>query len=309
MSINVEAAAVIGLFRIHARIRMPELPEVETVRRGLAPVLEGRRLATVEQRRADLRFPFPEGFVQRLTGATVLAVERRAKYLRLPLDRGDTLVCHLGMSGRFEIGHAAGAADRPGGFHQTVGDNPKHEHAVFTTGEGTRIAYFDPRRFGFMGLISTPEIDDHPWFAGVGPEPLDDQASNGAVLQAALAGRRQNIKVTLLDQRVVAGIGNIYACEALFAARISPERPAGSLTRPEANRLADAVKAVLAEAIEAGGSTLRDFSAADGALGYFQHRFKVYDREGQGCSGPRGGTVLRQVQGGRSTFYCPACQT
>lgn len=282
---------------------MPELPEVETVRRGLAPVLEGQRLESVEQRRPDLRFPFPEGFVQRLTGATILRVGRRAKYLRMDLDRGDTLICHLGMSGRFDIGQT-----RPGSFHQDVGAHPVHEHVVLATQGGSRIAYYDPRRFGYMGLIPTSALEDHPWFAGLGPEPLDDAAFNGAVLHAALAGRRQNIKVTLLDQRLVAGIGNIYACEALFAARIAPERPAGSLTRAEADRLARAVKAVLIEAIEAGGSTLRDFAAADGALGYFQHRFKVYDREGQACAGPRKGVVTRIVQGGRSTFHCPACQ-
>ncbi len=281
---------------------MPELPEVETVRRGLAPVLEGQRLERVELRRADLRFPFPEGFVQRLTGATVVEVGRRAKYLRIFLDRGDALICHLGMSGRFEIDHA-----RPGAFHQRVGEEAKHEHVVFTTSAGTRIAYFDPRRFGYMGLIPLNTLEDHPWFAGLGPEPLAD-GFDGKVLQAALAGKRQNIKVTLLDQRLVAGIGNIYACEALFAARVAPQRPAGDLTAKECDRLARAVKTVLAEAIEAGGSTLRDFAAADGALGYFQHRFKVYDREGQPCSGGCEATIRRIVQGGRSTFYCPACQ-
>jgi formamidopyrimidine-DNA glycosylase len=282
---------------------MPELPEVETVRRGLAPVLQGQRLARVEQRRPDLRFPFPEGFVQRLTGAMVTGVNRRAKYLLIGLDRGDTLVCHLGMSGRFDIDHR-----RQGAFHQDVSAQLAHEHVVFTTGAGVRVAYYDPRRFGYMGLVETVALDAHPWFAGLGPEPLDDRTFNGAVLHGALAGRRQNIKVTLLDQRLVAGIGNIYACEALFAARISPTRAAGSLTRAEANRLAGAIKTVLAEAIEAGGSTLRDFAAADGALGYFQHRFKVYDREGLPSPGPGGGVVTRIVQSGRSTFYCPRRQ-
>jgi formamidopyrimidine-DNA glycosylase len=281
---------------------MPELPEVETVRRGLAPVMAGKRLERVEQRRADLRFAFPDGFVQRLTGARVLSVDRRAKYLLLPLDRGDTLVCHLGMSGRFEIDH-----HRPGVFEQAVGDDPKHEHVVFVTEEGARIAFFDPRRFGYMGLIATEALADHPWFAGLGPEPLSD-GFDGPILTAAIAGKRQNIKVTLLDQRLVAGVGNIYACEALFAARIAPEKPAGDLTPAEARRLAAAVKAVLAEAIEAGGSTLRDFAQTDGQLGYFQHRFKVYGREGQPCLGDCKGTVARIVQAGRSTFYCPACQ-
>jgi formamidopyrimidine-DNA glycosylase len=290
---------------------MPELPEVETVRRGLEPVLKGRRLVRVELRRPDLRFPFPDGFVQRLTGARVEEVGRRAKYLRIALDRGDTLVCHLGMSGRFEISHPHGGPGgrhrRPGKFHQEVGEEPRHEHVVFLTDDGVRIAYFDPRRFGYMGLIPTDRLDDHPWFAGLGPEPLG-AAFDGKVLKAATAGRRQAIKVTLLDQRLVAGVGNIYACEALFAAGIDPRRPAGELSAAEADRLARAVKAVLAEAIEAGGSTLRDFAAADGELGYFQHRFKVYDREGQACPGKCKGTVERIVQGGRSTFFCPACQ-
>lgn len=281
---------------------MPELPEVETVRRGLEPVLAGKRLARVEQRRADLRFAFPEGFVQRLTGATVRSVDRRAKYLLMPLDRGDTLVCHLGMSGRFEIDHR-----RPGLFEHAVGDNPKHEHVVFVTDEGVRVAFFDPRRFGFMGLIPTDAVAGHPWFAGLGPEPLGD-GFDGPVLQDAVAGKRQSIKVTLLDQRLVAGVGNIYACEALFAARISPERPAGALTPAEARRLAAAVKTVLLDAIAAGGSTLRDFAHTDGQLGYFQHRFKVYGREGEPCLGGCGGAVARIVQAGRSTFYCPACQ-
>jgi formamidopyrimidine-DNA glycosylase len=281
---------------------MPELPEVETTRRGLAPVMAGKRLERVEQRRGDLRFPFPDGFVQRLTGARVLSVDRRAKYLLLPLDRGDTLVCHLGMSGRFEIDH-----QRPGVFEQSVGDDPKHEHVVFVTEDGVRIAFFDPRRFGYMGLVPTAQLAEHPWFAGLGPEPLGEDF-DGPILLAAIKGKKQNIKVTLLDQRLVAGVGNIYACEALFAARISPEKPAGDLKSAEAKRLAQAVKAVLAEAIEAGGSTLRDFAQTDGQLGYFQHRFKVYGREGEPCLSGCKGTVARIVQAGRSTFYCPACQ-
>jgi len=287
---------------------MPELPEVETVRRGLVPALEGQRLERVELRRPDLRFPLPDGFVQRLTGATVLGVERRAKYLRLALDRDETLVCHLGMSGRFEIARPGQEGARQGRFHQQVGDDPKHEHVVLWTGSGTRIAFFDPRRFGYMGLIPTGQLEAHPWFAGLGPEPLGE-GFDGKILRRALARKRQNIKAALLDQRLVAGIGNIYACEALFSARIGPERPAGSLTAPEANRLARAVKAVLLEAIEAGGSTLRDFAATDGALGYFQHRFKVYDREGLPCPGGSKGVIERIVQGGRSTFHCPLCQT
>ena len=281
---------------------MPELPEVETVRRGLSPVMAGRRLERVEQRRADLRFPFPDGFVQRLTGARVLSVGRRAKYLIMPLDRGDALVCHLGMSGRFDIDH-----HRPGVFEQSVGDDPKHEHVVFVTEDGVRVAFFDPRRFGYMGLVPTAQLADHPWFAGLGPEPLGADF-DGPILLRAIKGKRQNIKVTLLDQRLVAGVGNIYACEALFAARIAPETPAGDLKPAQAERLAEAVKSVLAEAIEAGGSTLRDFAQTDGQLGYFQHRFKVYGREGQPCLNGCKGTVARLVQAGRSTFYCPVCQ-
>ncbi len=281
---------------------MPELPEVETVRRGLSPVMAGKRLERVEQRRADLRFPFPDGFVQRLTGGRVLSVDRRAKYLLLPLDRGDTLVCHLGMSGRFEVDH-----HRMGVFEQSVGDDPKHEHVVFITEDGVRIAFFDPRRFGYMGLVPTAQLAEHPWFAGLGPEPLGADF-DGPILLKAIEGKKQNIKVTLLDQRLVAGVGNIYACEALFAARIAPQTPAGDLKPAQAKRLAEAVKSVLAEAIEAGGSTLRDFAQTDGQLGYFQHRFKVYGREGEPCLSGCKGTVARIVQAGRSTFYCPACQ-
>ena len=281
---------------------MPELPEVETVRRGLSPVLTGKRLARVEQRRADLRFPFPDGFVQRLTGATIRSVDRRAKYLLMPLDRGDTLVCHLGMSGRFDIDH-----HRIGVFAEAVGDDPKHEHVVFVTEDGVRVAFFDPRRFGYMDLVPTDRLPAHPWFAALGPEPLSD-AFDGDVLLAAIKGKKQNIKVTLLDQKLVAGVGNIYACEPLFAAKTAPQKPAGDLKPAQAKRLAAAVKAVLAEAIEAGGSTLRDFAQTDGQLGYFQHRFKVYGREGEPCLGGCKGTVARIVQAGRSTFYCPACQ-
>lgn len=283
---------------------MPELPEVETVRRGLAPVLEGRRLARVEARRPDLRFPFPDGFVQRVSGARVIALRRRAKYLLADLDRGETLIAHLGMSGRFRIEGRA----TPGGFHQAVGDTPRHDHVVFETDAGDRIVYHDPRRFGFMGLAPTAELDRHPWFAGMGPEPLSD-AFGGQRLAEAFRGRRQGPKTMLLDQRTVAGLGNIYVCEALHAARISPFRPAGRISRSRLDALADTVKAVLERAIAAGGSTLRDFSAADGALGYFQHSFRAYDREGEPCPHTGcGGRIRRRVQAGRSTFWCPACQ-
>jgi formamidopyrimidine-DNA glycosylase len=286
---------------------MPELPEVETVRRGLEPALAGARLVRVEARRPDLRFPLPEGFVQRLTGARIERLDRRAKYLLAPLDRGDTLVMHLGMSGRFEVAGAK-ATRRPGEFIYAPPADPKHAHVVFETDGGARVTYFDPRRFGYMALIPTEGLDASPWFAGLGPEPLGPDFS-GAHLARAFAGRRQSVKASLMDQRIVAGLGNIYVCEALFQARLSPLRPAGEISLRALNTLAGAVKSVLEEAIEAGGSTLRDYAAADGALGYFQHRFKVYGREGEPCLG-RGcpGVVKRIVQAGRSTFYCPSCQ-
>lgn len=286
---------------------MPELPEVETVRGGLAPVLEGHRLARVEARRPDLRFPLPENFVQILTGATIQRLERRAKYLLARLDREDTLVMHLGMSGRFEIARPEGET-RPGQFHYAPDPAPKHAHIVFETEAGTRVTYYDPRRFGYMALVNTAGFDRHPWFTGLGPEPLSD-AFDATHLEAAFAGRRQGPKTLLLDQRVVAGLGNIYVCEALNRARISPFRPAGKISAPRLAKLVPEIKAVLAEAIRAGGSTLRDFAQADGALGYFQHRFRTYDREGQPCRNDGcKGVIGRQVQAGRSTFHCPVCQ-
>jgi formamidopyrimidine-DNA glycosylase len=287
---------------------MPELPEVETVRGGLAPVLEGRRLARVEARRPDLRFPLPPNFVQVLTGATVRKLERRAKYLLARLDREDTLVMHLGMSGRFEIARPEGSS-RPGQFHYAPDPDPRHAHIVFETDAGVRVTYYDPRRFGYMALVNTSTFDLHPWFAGLGPEPLSD-AFDAAHLKSAFAGRRQGPKTLLLDQRVVAGLGNIYVCEALNRARISPFRPAGRISAARLAALVTEIKAVLAEAIRAGGSTLRDFAQADGALGYFQHSFRTYDRAGQPCRNEGcGGVIARRVQAGRSTFYCPACQT
>lgn len=287
---------------------MPELPEVETVRGGLAPVLEGHRLARVEARRPDLRFPLPENFVQILTGATVVRLERRAKYLLARLDREDTLVMHLGMSGRFEIARPEGQ-DRPGHFHYAPDPDPKHAHIVFETDAGVRVTYYDPRRFGYMALVNTATLELHPWFAGLGPEPLSD-AFDAGHLKAAFAGRKQGAKTLLLDQKVVAGLGNIYVCEALHRARISPFRPAGKISEPRLASLVQAVRDVLAEAIAAGGSTLRDYAQADGALGYFQHRFRVYDRLGRPCPNAGcHGVIERRVQAGRSTFYCPVCQT
>ncbi|WP_411286984.1 bifunctional DNA-formamidopyrimidine glycosylase/DNA-(apurinic or apyrimidinic site) lyase [Phenylobacterium sp.] len=286
---------------------MPELPEVETVRAGLAPVLEGQRLARVEARRPDLRFPLPANFVQQLTGATIVSLTRRAKYLLAHLDREDTLVMHLGMSGRFEIARPEGAV-RAGEFHYAVDPDPKHAHVVFDTEAGARVTYYDPRRFGYMALVNSATLTLHPWFAGLGPEPLSE-GFDADHLKAAWAGRKQGPKTLLLDQRIVAGLGNIYVCEALHRARISPFRPAGKITRPRLVRLVEIIRAVLTEAIAAGGSTLRDYAKADGALGYFQHSFRVYDRAGRPCPNEAcSGTIARQVQSGRSTFHCPVCQ-
>jgi len=283
---------------------MPELPEVETVRRGLQPHLEGHKLARVDQRRPDLRFPLPENFAARLTGAKVLKLRRRAKYILAELDTGETLVIHLGMTGRFDI---LGAGS-PGRFHNQIDGQDKHTHLVFETDVGDIVSFNDARRFGYMALLPTAELEAHPWFAGLGPEPLEDEFDAKALTQA-LEGRRQNIKATLLDQRLVAGLGNIYVSEALHRAKLAPERPAGGLKPAEIRRLVEAIKTVLQEAIAAGGSTLRDYRQADGALGYFQHAFKVYDREGEACPDVKcAGVVERTVQAGRSTFACTRCQ-
>ena len=285
---------------------MPELPEVETVRRGLEPVLTGARLTRVRQNRPDLRFPFPDRFADRLEGATVQRIDRRAKYLLAPLSTGETWVTHLGMTGRFTLDGA-----QLGEFEEAAPIAGKHEHVSLCAVKGgttTRVGFADARRFGFMGLIPTDEVESHPWFAGLGPEPLGN-AFSGAHLAEALAGKKQNIKVSLLDQRIVAGLGNIYVCEALFRARISPLIEAGKVSRPRLETLAAVVRDVLNDAIAAGGSTLRDFANADGGQGYFQHRFDVYGREGQPCPGEGcKGVVKRIVQAGRSTFYCPSCQ-
>ena len=285
---------------------MPELPEVETVRRGLEPVLKGARLARVRQNRPDLRFPFPERFVERLEGATVERLERRAKYLLFPLSTGETWVTHLGMTGRFTLD-----GEQLGEFEEAAPIGGKHEHVSLCAvrdGVTTRVGFADARRFGFMGLIPSYEVEVHPWFAGLGPEPLGNGFS-GAHLAESFAGRKQNVKVSLLDQRNVAGLGNIYVCEALYRARISPLTPAGKVSKPRLETLATVVRDVLNEAIAAGGSTLKDFANADGGQGYFQHRFEVYGREGKPCLGEGcTGVVKRIVQGGRSTFYCPSCQ-
>jgi formamidopyrimidine-DNA glycosylase len=290
---------------------MPELPEVETVRRGLAPHLDGARLVRVEQRRPDLRFPFPDDFAARLRGARIGALSRRAKYLLAPLDTGETLVAHLGMTGRFTIEDRledGGDPEAPGRFHHAAGADPKHTHVVLTTDRGVCVSYNDARRFGYMTLIPTARLEDSPYFKGLGPEPLGE-GFGVATLVHAFAGRRQSLKVTLLDQRVVAGLGNIYVCEALHRARLHPERAAGEIRAAEIKRLVTAIRTVLSEAIAAGGSTLRDYRSADGALGYFQHAFKVYGREDDPCVSPRcPGVVRRVVQGGRSSFFCSQCQ-
>jgi formamidopyrimidine-DNA glycosylase len=286
---------------------MPELPEVETVRRGLAPHLVGRRLTRVVARRPDLRFPLPDGFVQRLTGARVIDLTRRGKYMLAALDRDDTLVMHLGMTGRFVV-EADGASEAPGEFAPAPPADPKHAHIVFETDGGAALTYFDARRFGFMDLVETGRLESYARFAGMGPEPLS-AAFDAAHLARAFAGRRQGPKTLLLDQSVVAGLGNIYVCEALHRARLSPVKPAADIGSRALSVLVRSIRGVLEEAIVAGGSTLRDYATVDGATGYFQHDFQVYGREGLPCTTPRcRGLVTRLVQGGRSTFHCPVCQ-
>jgi formamidopyrimidine-DNA glycosylase len=267
---------------------MPELPEVETTVRGLAHVLDGRRIERVEARRPDLRRALPVDLGQRLTGARVTALRRRAKYGLIDTDRGDTLVFHLGMSGHWRIDPSE------------IG---KHDHFLIDTDEGRRLALNDARRFGSLDLVRTDELDQWPPFATLGPEPLGLEPRD---LKVRLAGRSAAIKLLLLDQAIVAGLGNIYVCEALFRAGIHPRRAGGSVSLERLKRLVPAIREVLDEAIAAGGSTLRDFASPDGELGYFSKSFSVYDREGKRCA--CGGTVRRIVQGGRSTFYCPRCQ-
>lgn len=277
---------------------MPELPEVETVRRGLVPVLEGRTLARVETRRPDLRIAFPPRFAERLTGRRVRKLTRRAKYILAELDDGEILLMHLGMSGRFHVDLAR---------TNSVGSGA-HDHVLFETDKGARVIYSDHRRFGLMTLIAPDDVASHKLLKGLGPEPLSADFS-AAYLQGALKDKKTPIKAALLDQRVVAGLGNIYVCEALYRAHVSPKRLARSLKPAEIKLLVSSARAVLDDAIKAGGSTLRDYRRADGELGYFQHRFRVYDREGEPCL-TRGckGRVKRIVQAGRSTFYCPVCQ-
>jgi formamidopyrimidine-DNA glycosylase len=291
---------------------MPELPEVETVRRGLAPAMEGALIERAENRRPDLRFPFPDDFATRLSGTRILALRRRAKYLLADLASGETLIMHLGMSGSFRIEDeppVAGAA-----FHHPRGKSAAHDHVVLALSGGKAIIYNDPRRFGFMTLAATDRLDEHPLLAGLGVEPTGN-ALSAAILAGGMSGRKSPMKAVLLDQKLIAGLGNIYVCEALWRAHISPRRLARTLVKrngeptPRLEALTEAIRAVIADAIAAGGSSLRDYVQADGELGYFQHAFAAYDREGEPCRHEGcAGTIRRIVQSGRSTFYCPRCQ-
>jgi formamidopyrimidine-DNA glycosylase len=334
---------------------MPELPEVETVRAGLEPVLRGRRFARVEQRREDLRFPLPDRFAERLTGRKVERLDRRAKYILVHLDGGEVLVVHLGMTGRFSVkvpraaartpsprlrgegrgegqGHAPTSAQASaphpnplpaeergegiqlGDYTYAHGRDAKHDHLVFTMSGGAVVTYNDARRFGYMALVPSGELGAHAYFAGLGVEPLGHDLTPEYLARRS-AAKKVDLKALLMDQRIVAGLGNIYVCEALFRAGLSPSKPAACLATktakptPAARRLVPQIKAVLQEAIRAGGSTLRDYKQADGSIGAFQNAFQVYGREGEPCS-RRGcrGRVRRKTQGGRSTFHCPVCQ-
>jgi len=290
---------------------MPELPEVETVRRGLAPAMEGARFTRVEARRRDLRWPLPRDFAKRLEGHTVEGLGRRAKYLLADLSSGDVLIMHLGMSGSFRVAQDGGEA-RIAKYHHEKSKSAAHDHVVFHMSSGATVTFNDPRRFGSMKLVPRAKIDQEPLLRSLGPEPLGNEF-DAAMLAHTCAGKKTSLKAALSDQRVVAGLGNIYVCEALFRARLSPKRQASTIAdrngKPNARAaaLVDAIKAVLHDAIKAGGSSLRDHRRADGSLGDFQHNFLVYDREGAPCPGCKG-KVKRIVQTGRSTFYCPSCQ-
>jgi formamidopyrimidine-DNA glycosylase len=282
---------------------MPELPEVETVRMGLLPVMEGRVILSAQVNRDGLRFPFPPRMAERLTGARVLGLRRRSKYILADLSGAETLLIHLGMSGRMLISGAM-----IGGFHHDHPAPQKHDHVVLQMEGGARVTLNDARRFGAMDLMPTATAEAHPLLAALGPEPLGNAFSE-SYLVARLAGKATPVKSALLDQHIVAGLGNIYVCEVLHRAGISPHRPARDLTSQEIARLVPLVREVLGEAIAAGGSSLRDYRQADGELGYFQHNFRVYDREGAPCPTPGcGGTIARAVQSGRSSFHCPLCQ-
>lgn len=295
---------------------MPELPEVETVRRGLTPAMEGALLVRAELRRPDLRFPFPADFATLVSGRRILSLGRRAKYLLIDLEGGDVIIAHLGMSGSLRVEDGP-VSETPGDFHHPRGKSEKHDHVVFHL-EGmngpARVIYNDPRRFGFMDLARRDVLSNHTFFRGLGEEPTGN-VLDAAYLAARFAGKAQPLKSALLDQKNIAGLGNIYVCEALWRSGLSPLRAAGTLVdakgKPKATLvlLTEAIRAVIADAIAAGGSSLRDHIQTDGTLGYFQHSFSVYDREGEPCRTPGcGGTVARIVQAGRSTFYCPKCQ-
>jgi formamidopyrimidine-DNA glycosylase len=294
-------------------LAMPELPEVETVRRGLQPAMEGARFTKVELRRRDLRWPLPKDFAKRLTGASVTGIGRRAKYLLADLSSGDVLVMHLGMSGSFHVFRENGDAT-VGRYYHERSKHVAHDHVVFHMSSGAIVTFNDPRRFGSMKLVTRGKLEAEPLLKGLGPEPLGNEF-DAAMLARACHGKKTSLKAALLDQRIVAGLGNIYVCEALYCARLSPKRRASTIAgrngapNERAQRLIECIKAVLNAAIKDGGSSLRDHRLTDGDLGMFQHHFRVYDREGAPCPTPDcRGTVKRIVQNGRSTFYCPVCQ-
>lgn len=280
---------------------MPELPEVETVRRGLTPVMQGRRIERLEVNRPNLRFPFPDRFRERVEGATITHMGRRAKFLVTELSTEDALIMHLGMSGRFTVNSAATAE-----FHHDPGTNPAHDHVVFHIEGGATVTYNDPRRFGFMELWPVADLANYPRIKDLGPEPLSNHF-NAAYLDEAFQGKAAPIKAALLDQAMIAGLGNIYVCEALFRSGISPRRKAATVVGKRNTRLAPAINDVIAEAIAAGGSSISDFASASGELGYFQKHFSVYDREGAPCD-ECGKPIQRIVQSGRSSFFCGTCQ-
>ena len=291
---------------------MPELPEVETVRRGLEGAFVGNVITQVDQRRPDLRFPFPRGFAARLAGRTTIALHRRAKYLVAELDDGTGLIMHLGMSGRFTVYAPQGHVLRPGVFTHHVTANGleigPHDHVVFDFEDGLRVVFSDHRRFGLMTLHPFKDLSAHKLFTAIGVEPLSEDLTP-SYLDQKLSGKRTPIKSALLDQKIIAGIGNIYACEALFYAGISPRRSSHTIPGKRSTRLVDSIRSVLSQAIEAGGSSLRDYAQADGELGYFQTQFAVYDRAGQPCQTPGcGGVIQRLVQSNRSTYFCGTCQ-
>jgi formamidopyrimidine-DNA glycosylase len=293
---------------------MPELPEVETVRRGLQPVMEGFKIVKAETRRKDLRFPFQKDFVARLDGQTVTGLGRRAKYLMADLASGDVLLMHLGMSGSFRVVKDE-QEKAPGQFQHPRSEDRAHDHVMFQMSSGASVIFNDPRRFGYMKIIARQAIEDEPLLNGLGPEPLGNEF-DAAMLARSCADKKTSLKAALLDQRVVAGLGNIYVCEALFRSQLSPRRLAATLATKKtaeptdhAKRLVTAIHAVLNQAIKAGGSSLRDHRQTSGELGYFQHSFQVYDREGEVCHTKGcGGIVKRFTQNGRSTFWCPKCQ-